>query len=316
MRTQSAGSGSVFRFTQLPIRPWPQPSSRARADWPPAFSIALSSARMPRLNTIVIRGVNTFVMDERGVITHVENLDTIGKRLKAARKEKGWSQTVLAKRAGVSQGAVSNFETESREETGGDRKSALIKLAKALEVRHEWLAYGDGDRRSASTSVANPAPQEGEPVNVAATMSSDAGFPLLVGRRSVDKTPFHKAPVVRWPRRGEQLKDKTRLTGRTAIVPGSYSELTQLVQVGEASMKPEIEEGEFIAVDPTIEARNGDIVVVQDRVGDFHLRRFRRVIGDEFEAWAVNPDYATLLSERHGLSVAAVMVCHMRVRHP
>lgn len=156
----------------------------------------------------------------------------------------------------------------------------------------------------------------GDPVNVAASSPVDEGFPLSIGRRTVDKTPFHKAPVVRWPRRGEVLNSSTRLVGRMAIIPGSYSEATQIVQVAESAMRPEIEEGEFIAIDPHIPARNGDIVVVRDRIGDYHLRKYRRVIGDEFEAWASNPDYATLTSQSHGLLVAGVMVCHLRVRQP
>lgn len=111
------------------------------------------------------------------------------------------------------------------------------------------------------------------------------------------------------------MESKARLAGREAMVPGDYSDLTQVIQVQDSAMRPEIEEGEFIAVDPARAPKNGSVVIVRDRNGDFHLRRYRQVIGDEFEAWPVNPHFSTLDSKRHGLSVAAVVVCHMRIFH-
>lgn len=51
-------------------------------------------------------------------------------RLKALRKERGWTQPVLAKRAGVSAGYLARLETSRHD----PKLSTLLKLAKALGV--------------------------------------------------------------------------------------------------------------------------------------------------------------------------------------
>lgn len=70
-------------------------------------------------------------------------MDTIGSRLKAVRLEKGWSQTELADKAGVSQSAIGNIESGTRK-----RPRDLLSIAKAVEVRAEWLETGRGGRHS------------------------------------------------------------------------------------------------------------------------------------------------------------------------
>lgn len=68
------------------------------------------------------------------------SLDTIGKRLAYARKSKGWTQAELAREAGIgSAGTVGNIEAGIRAGL-----PSLPDLAKALEVRLEWLRDHDG----------------------------------------------------------------------------------------------------------------------------------------------------------------------------
>jgi transcriptional regulator with XRE-family HTH domain len=55
---------------------------------------------------------------------------TIAQRLKALRKERGWNQAQLAKRAGVSFGYLARLETCRHDPQVG----TLVKLAKALKV--------------------------------------------------------------------------------------------------------------------------------------------------------------------------------------
>lgn len=70
---------------------------------------------------------------------------SIGERIKQARKAHGFSQADLARRLGVSQPAVANWESGVHD----PRRLMLAALAEALETPHEWLAAGD---RSASES--------------------------------------------------------------------------------------------------------------------------------------------------------------------
>jgi transcriptional regulator with XRE-family HTH domain len=51
-------------------------------------------------------------------------------KLKALRKERGWTQPVLAKRAGMSAGYIARLETSRHD----PKLSTLVKLAKALGV--------------------------------------------------------------------------------------------------------------------------------------------------------------------------------------
>jgi transcriptional regulator with XRE-family HTH domain len=51
-------------------------------------------------------------------------------KLKALRRERGWTQPVLAKRAGVSAGYLARLETHRHD----PKLSTLVKLAKALGV--------------------------------------------------------------------------------------------------------------------------------------------------------------------------------------
>lgn len=60
------------------------------------------------------------------------------------------SQEALARASGLSQGAISSYETGTRRSTTG-----LIQLAQALEVNPTWLITGSGTMESGSESKAH-----------------------------------------------------------------------------------------------------------------------------------------------------------------
>ena len=66
---------------------------------------------------------------------------SIGARIKGLRMDKGWTQSELAKYAGVSQPTVSSYENEPGLE---HRAHILFKIAAALEVSPEYLKTGTG----------------------------------------------------------------------------------------------------------------------------------------------------------------------------
>ena len=81
----------------------------------------------------------------------VESTDTIGTRIRAARKGVGLNQGALATRLGVSQPTVANWEADVH----NPRQMMLRKLADALDVSLGWLAGGEGlERLSAEHPVA------------------------------------------------------------------------------------------------------------------------------------------------------------------
>lgn len=70
-------------------------------------------------------------------------------RLRQARKQRNLSQAALARASGLSQGAISSYETGTRKSTTG-----IIQLAQALAVNPIWLITGAGSMEPDS----DPAP--------------------------------------------------------------------------------------------------------------------------------------------------------------
>jgi transcriptional regulator with XRE-family HTH domain len=66
-------------------------------------------------------------------------METIGSRLRAARKGKGWTQENLADEAGIGIATVRRIEQKGFE----PRLSTARKLAEVLRIRPEWLIFGE-----------------------------------------------------------------------------------------------------------------------------------------------------------------------------
>lgn len=77
-------------------------------------------------------------------------MNTLGKRLKAARKSKGFTQQELEKLSGVSQQLISKIESEKIEST-----TEVFNLAEVLDVNAKWLATGNGDMNTESHAVSS-----------------------------------------------------------------------------------------------------------------------------------------------------------------
>lgn len=66
-------------------------------------------------------------------------VENFSDRLRRIRTERQLSQAELARASGLSQGAISSYETGSRKSTTG-----IVDLAKALKVNPVWLLTGEG----------------------------------------------------------------------------------------------------------------------------------------------------------------------------
>lgn len=69
-----------------------------------------------------------------------KEIGSLGGRVKFARQQLKMSQTTLANKIGTSQGTVAHIENGRNSET-----KHIIELARALRVRAEWLATGEGE---------------------------------------------------------------------------------------------------------------------------------------------------------------------------
>ena len=70
--------------------------------------------------------------------------DTFGARLRQLRRDRGFSHTTLASRAGVSVGSISNWENDHRPSSAMD----LARLARALRVSPHFLDTGEKEEPS------------------------------------------------------------------------------------------------------------------------------------------------------------------------
>ena len=75
------------------------------------------------------------------VVPHNLTCMNIGDRIRTEREARGWSQKELARRAGVTQGLISQIETGKNKDTKN-----LAPLALALDVNADWLATGKGPK--------------------------------------------------------------------------------------------------------------------------------------------------------------------------
>jgi transcriptional regulator with XRE-family HTH domain len=80
-------------------------------------------------------------------------VNTIGKRVRHAREQKGMSQAELARTVDIAPSSMHLLETRK----GGS--SHMFALAQALDVNIEWLATGKGPMRKRSEKLARLAPQ-------------------------------------------------------------------------------------------------------------------------------------------------------------
>jgi transcriptional regulator with XRE-family HTH domain len=69
-------------------------------------------------------------------------MNTIGQRLRATRIARGFSQKAVAESAGVTNAAVSKWESN-----GGEAMSAVVALhiSRFLNVNPFWLIFGSGE---------------------------------------------------------------------------------------------------------------------------------------------------------------------------
>jgi transcriptional regulator with XRE-family HTH domain len=75
-------------------------------------------------------------------------LSGAGARIRAARRERGWSQDDLAAEVGVSRSAVAQWETDR----AGQIRANLARVSEALQVSIEYLLYGEERRGPARAS--------------------------------------------------------------------------------------------------------------------------------------------------------------------
>lgn len=74
-------------------------------------------------------------------------MDSLGKRIIKLRKDKGFSQSYLAKQVGISYAQIGRYETKGAQPPA----EVLKKIADALDTSVDYLINGNTDEKAAST---------------------------------------------------------------------------------------------------------------------------------------------------------------------
>jgi transcriptional regulator with XRE-family HTH domain len=72
----------------------------------------------------------------------------IGERIRVERRKRKWSQEELARKAGVTQGLISQIENGTN-----DSSKYLTGIARALDVSADWLESGRGESKRREVNV-------------------------------------------------------------------------------------------------------------------------------------------------------------------
>lgn len=188
---------------------------------------------------------------------------TIGQRIRALRRSKKLTQVQLAKIAGVSSPAVTEWEKDSYL----PKAASLEAIANKLGVTTEYILTGKGD----------PDAMQKEQSNV-----------MPVSPRM--------APVLSWVQAGTMTNvesvDMSQVEEWLPIPDGDCEKCFYLKVQG-LSNYPEFHEGDYILVDPTLpfcDMNSGDIVVVRK----FDDATFKRLViepdGTKY-LQAINPEF-------------------------
>ncbi|WCM88822.1 XRE family transcriptional regulator [Acidovorax sp. NCPPB 3576] len=192
-------------------------------------------------------------------------MQTLAQRIRSARTELGITQVELAKRAEMKQSDVSKLERGDSQKT-----SNLIRLAMALAVNPQWLDTGDGPRRPEESNVA------------AAPMLGRSRLVPVVGH--VKAGPDGYLEEMQYPV-GH---------GEGCVEYWTKDEAAYALRIKGDSMHPRYRAREFIVVTPSIEAQQGNDVVVRMRDGRKLLKQLNWQRPEELQLLSINDGYAPM----------------------
>jgi phage repressor protein C with HTH and peptisase S24 domain len=214
-------------------------------------------------------------------------MKTFADRLKALREAEGLTQAAMAKRLGVSRGALANWEV------GGEiANDNLRRISEQFDATMDWLVAGRG-RAPGSLGFPTLAPDAALSDSVrslSALANATIGGQNPKGWKAV---PVYGQAVA--GENGEFLMNGSILF--TALAPPSVVAISEAygVRVSGSSMEPRYFDGEVVFVDPSRIARAGDFVVVQVRLDEHgelwgFVKRFVRWNTKELVLSQLNPD--------------------------
>jgi SOS-response transcriptional repressor LexA len=180
--------------------------------------------------------------------------NSLGDRIKIARKKAGLTQGELAKKVGITYPTLNKYEKNRRV----PNSQVLDRIARELNCDPGWLLSGAGDIPRASTAFDSLSVS-----NIPVLTRIPTEFPDRVSEEIIEYICLPKIPS------------------------GAYA----LIVKGN-NMSPNIKDGDYAIFFPNIPIGHGDIIVVIDEWGEWSLKRYR-MKGDEVLLVSDNPEYPT-----------------------
>lgn len=100
----------------------------------------------------IITNVISTITNVIGLHRSITIVNHFADRLRHARRLRGLSQAELARACGLSQGAIANYESKTRQSAKG-----IFQLAQALQVSAAWLSMGTGPMETPDEAMASQA---------------------------------------------------------------------------------------------------------------------------------------------------------------
>lgn len=193
------------------------------------------------------------------------NIESLGDRVKKARKHAGLTQTQLAKKVGTSQGAISDIENDRNKDS-----SSLYDISKVTGVSADWLIKNQGEMldKPKKPSIEDLKAQIKEMQNTEGSDLFDSTIPQKTKKVSTGYGMDGMLPVISWVAAG-CFSDVMPVTIDDAIEwiprPKHLSLRAFGLIVNGRSMWPEFKPTEIIYVEPDInpwDLIDGDLVVI------------------------------------------------------
>ena len=207
------------------------------------------------------------------------------------KNNKKMKNTEMAQFCRVSKASVGQWFNGPTKELDG---SNLSLASEFLGVNHKWLAGERAPMTIKEGGISNITLNNEEVTEIPILDYVQAGLFNTVGYDGVN--PIGKT--------------------YTTYKPSKEKSVFSLTVQGD-SMLPDFQEGDVLTIDAAISPQPGSFVIAQN--GDFEATfKKYRVIGydefgrEQFELVPLNPDYPTMSSLKHSISIIGVMVLHMR----
>jgi SOS-response transcriptional repressor LexA len=184
-------------------------------------------------------------------------MKTVGTYFRAKREEKGLSAREVAKRAGISDAHVLYIENEKRKPTF----DVVMKLLKALDADIQEFLQETG---YLPVNVEPAALKKLRPVPVVSW--------VMAGKRELISDTFQPGEADEWI--------ESDVKGKHVFA----------LRIKGDSMEPEFKEGEVVIINPHVEAKPGDYVIVKNDEEEATFKQLK-VYGDTTVLHPLNPKY-------------------------